>query len=416
MTTPPITPRRQVTTPIISSLSNQNTPDNSPKLINNNKTTNGFNFNNNNNNKNVNSSSFSLNNNIVRSTTANVNTLSLLKLAPTVINSRSGSVLTRGTILKSEYTTRLSSSTSSSSSSSNESPKIISNGLHLRGAPNFRMAGETESIDDTSTTSTSSLNIYGCGQPSETGLRTVLSVLGSRRSHPNSTSKETVWICTREIPIIYLGVQPFVLRDSINPTKSYALSDRAENLEAIEIRLKEDIIREGTRYGGLILVQEEIGNGEIINTWVAVDSVRTVREVWEQVTKEGYNLKYFRLPIAKDQSPDDDTYLDTYTSILATIPTSSALVFNCGLGVVRTTFAMSTATLIRRRQLMLEGKGDCFGMSLSLDSSGGGVGQEGKNSEEERAKIILFERKEQSRRDQSLLRLMNVLQKSKQIF
>lgn len=68
----------------------------------------------------------------------------------------------------------------------------------------------------------------------------------------------------------------------------YALSDRVENLEAIEKRLKEDIVKEGARYGGLILVQEEIGGEEIINTWVAVDSVRTVREVWEQVASEGY--------------------------------------------------------------------------------------------------------------------------------
>lgn len=131
----------------------------------------------------------------------------------------------------------------------------VGGGVHLRGATNFRMAD-------------SDLGVFGCAQPTETGLRTVLSVLksqatqsagGSSLSSANikgkgretgkslcllpviTTSKlidhaRIVWFCTREEPIVYIGVQPFVLRDSQAPTKTYALSDRAENLEAIEKR------------------------------------------------------------------------------------------------------------------------------------------------------------------------------------
>ena len=37
------------------------------------------------------------------------------------------------------------------------------------------------------------------------------------------------------------------------------MSDRAENLEAIELRLKNDILVEAHKYGGLILTHNEVG-------------------------------------------------------------------------------------------------------------------------------------------------------------
>ena len=37
------------------------------------------------------------------------------------------------------------------------------------------------------------------------------------------------------------------------------MSDRAENLESIELRLKNDILVEAHKYGGLILTHNEVG-------------------------------------------------------------------------------------------------------------------------------------------------------------
>jgi len=51
--------------------------------------------------------------------------------------------------------------------------------------------------------------------------------------------------------IVYISGRPFVLRDSSEPRKTLPLSDRAENLEAIELRLKNDILAESVRYGHL---------------------------------------------------------------------------------------------------------------------------------------------------------------------
>lgn len=119
-----------------------------------------------------------------------------------VVKARSGNVLSRGFILKND---RL--------------PPRNAHSLEfrLKGVPNFRQGGE---------------GIYGAAQPSITGLRTALSLLGCQPSGAG----HVVWICTREEPVIYIGGSPFVLRDAEEPTKGFTLSERPEALEGIEKR------------------------------------------------------------------------------------------------------------------------------------------------------------------------------------
>lgn len=52
---------------------------------------------------------------------------------------------------------------------------------------------------------------------------------------------------------VYISGRPFVLRDASEPRKTLHLSDRAENLEGIEIRLKNDILAEAARYDFYLL-------------------------------------------------------------------------------------------------------------------------------------------------------------------
>jgi hypothetical protein len=126
----------------------------------------------------------------------------LLRIQQGVVKSRAGNVLSRGFILKND---RL--------------PPRNTHSLEfrLKGVPNFRQGGE---------------GIYGAAQPSITGLRTVLSLLGCQ---PGG-SGHVVWICTREEPVVYIGGSPFVLRDAEEPTKGFTLSERPEALEGIEKR------------------------------------------------------------------------------------------------------------------------------------------------------------------------------------
>ncbi|SGZ32317.1 BQ5605_C040g11854 [Microbotryum silenes-dioicae] len=347
--------------------------------------------------------------------------LNLLKLASSVVQSRNGSVLSRGYIVKRDYRPVHDAASPLSATTMSTRPDQI----HLTGADNFR------GVDD--------WGVYGLAQPTETGLRTVLSMLRAQDTLVTPTSsgsaagisslphlpvkrkgRHVVWFCTREEPIIYLGSQPFVLRDAAHPTRTYSISDRAENLEEIEKRLKVDILKEAQRYGGVILVQEEVRPLEIVNSWIAADSVRTVREVWEEVIAAGYNLTYHRTPVTADQSPEDG-YLDTYTELIRDVPTSSLLVFNCGIGVVRTTFAMTTAILVRRMQRLKEGQYDLIDSPTRpqdvITESGGGLSvtsggqvQDPKLLGLSKARSLLKERKDQAERDKSLLRLMTVLQ------
>jgi hypothetical protein len=47
---------------------------------------------------------------------------------------------------------------------------------------------------------------------------------------------------------VYISGRPFVLRDATEPRSVLKLSDRAENLEAIEQRLAADILAECAKY------------------------------------------------------------------------------------------------------------------------------------------------------------------------
>lgn len=156
-----------------------------------------------------------------------------------------------------------------------------------------------------------------------------------------------------------------MLREHANPTATFSLSPRAEALEAIEERLKQDILREASRFGGLVMVHEEKGEGDepkLKPMWISVDvdTVKTVREVFEDLRSQGWNCDYHRVPISQEQ-PIENNYLDAYTCILRNLdPTKTCVVANCGAGVTRTTFAMVAAQIVRRRQLMLLGRPDPF--------------------------------------------------------
>lgn len=112
---------------------------------------------------------------------------------------------------------------------------------------------------------------------------------------------------------MYISGRPFVLRDATEPRRVLKLSDRAENLEAIEQRLAADIFAESAkyverpppylittnicRYGGLLLTHNEVAvddsDGTILPTWTAIDSnnVKTPRELFESMRKSGWNVE-----------------------------------------------------------------------------------------------------------------------------
>lgn len=269
----------------------------------------------------------------------------LLLSVQSVVKNRGGSVLARQLILKSDHfdtavNTRLDFS--------------------LFGAPNFRMAD---------------LNIFGVAQPTISGISTILHLLQchgasstTTGTNVSGTGHHTVhWFSAREEPLVYINQKPFVLRDASNPFENlktyHGIS--AERLESMEARLKEDVIREILKYNQLLLVHEEIEDGRVLPTWTSVDSIQTPKEVFATLAQQkGYAVKYVRIPISPEQAPEDH-YLDDYVETIKASSSKDPLVFNCGMGVGRTTFAMVVAMILRRAQILQSGQPDPFHISLS---------------------------------------------------
>ncbi|PPQ64598.1 hypothetical protein CVT26_001996 [Gymnopilus dilepis] len=317
----------------------------------------------------------------------------LRRSEPSVVKTRNGSVLSRGFILKTDHY---------------PSGRALDLDLNVHGAPNFRAPRHGD------------LNVFGAAQPRTQGLRAILSIL---RCRPNTSNPaHVVWFSTREEPIVYISGRPFVLRDASEPRRTLSISDRAENLEAIENRLKHDILQEALRYGGVILTHNEVatansGEGAILPTWTAVDTanVKTSRELWESMKKAGWNVDYYRIPISPDR-PIEDNYLDAYLRVIReTDPTKTALVFSCGMGAVRTTFAMVAASIVRRKQIMSQGGPDPYALKsantpIPLSSSPSGTSTPTSIQTESRLLQSIEQANAQQELNKSLLRLTYLLQ------
>ncbi|KAJ7649811.1 inositol hexakisphosphate-domain-containing protein [Roridomyces roridus] len=319
----------------------------------------------------------------------------LQRAGPSVVKSRTGSVLSRGFILKTDHY---------------PSGRALDLDLNVHGAPNFRAPR------------IGGLNVFGVAQPRTQGLRAILSVLRCRPGTPDPT--HVVWFSTREEPIVYISGRPFVLRDASQPRRTLSLSDRAENLEAIEVRMKNDILQEAQRHGGLILTHNEMasdsGEGAILPTWTSVDTsnVKTSKELWSQMKDAGWNVDYHRIPIAPDR-PIEDNYLDAYLRVVRnTDPLRTALVFSCGMGAVRTTFAMVAASIIRRKQLIVRGLADPYAGKHSSGTPLGIMtpiaGSPPTQETESRIMQALEQASAQQDLSKSLLRLTYLLQQSLQ--
>ncbi|KAJ3127930.1 hypothetical protein HK100_009462 [Physocladia obscura] len=251
----------------------------------------------------------------------------LAAITTSVVRNRTGAVLARSTIIKSDLF-----------------DKSVNMNLdfHLQGAPNFRM---TE------------YNICGVAQPTASGIATILTLL---KSNPEARSKKTtLFICAREEPVIYINWRPFVLRDADSPFQNIKTFQgiSGARLEQLEARLKEDIVRESKKHGNMFLAHDEIEYGRIVPSWVAIEDIMTTKDVFTALQAKNFRVVYHRIPISPEQSPEDK-YLDEYVAAIKLCHRDDYVVFNCGMGVGRTTFAMTVAMILRRTRQMAETEPD----------------------------------------------------------
>ncbi|ORY52376.1 hypothetical protein BCR33DRAFT_711697 [Rhizoclosmatium globosum] len=244
--------------------------------------------------------------------------------AASVVRNRTGAVLARFTIIKSDLF---------------ETGVNLNLDFHLQGSPNFRMTD---------------FNICGVAQPTASGISTILTLL---KCHPGASKEthKTLFICAREEPVIYINWKPFVLRENDNPFVNIKTFQgiSGTRLEQLEARLKEDIIKEAQRHGNMFLVHDEIENGRIVPSWIGIDDIMTTKEIFQNLLAKKYRVEYHRIPISPEQSPED-RYLDEYVNAVKSCNPEDYVVFNCGMGVGRTTFAMTVALILRRTRQMAE--------------------------------------------------------------
>ncbi|KAI8143663.1 inositol hexakisphosphate-domain-containing protein [Fennellomyces sp. T-0311] len=292
-----------------------------------------------------------------------------------LVKTRTGSVLARNTILKMDHF------------SSGTNNKLD---FHLQGAPNFRVA---------------ELGVYGVAQPTVVGLSTILALLNS---HPDSKTKSScTWFSTREEPLVYINGCPYVLRDYADPLQNMVAFQgiNAARLEKVEERLTEDVRKEVRKLGGLLLVHQELPDSTIVPCYIAADKVQTPREVFDEFQKEGYRVQYYRIPISPEQGPEDN-YFDEYVRVIKTVDPKDPLIFNCGMGNVRTTVGIVIAQIIRRAQLYQREKKDYIpipGYTFS-DSEDGEVSRFSPD-------LVMEEVDTANAQDDALLHLVCILEK-----
>lgn len=104
---------------------------------------------------------------------------------------------------------------------------------------------------------------------------------------------------------------------------------------------------------------------------MAIEHIQTPRQVFESLKEEGYRIEYERIPISPEQAPED-RYIDEFLHKIGKRSVRCPLVFNCGMGLGRTTFSMVMAMLIRRKQMLLTKDADPFniksGSNPTIDS------------------------------------------------
>lgn len=201
----------------------------------------------------------------------------------------------------------------------------------IPGAPNFRKVnGE---------------NTYGVAQPTVEGLKSVLTRLGAQE-------REVMWTTMREEPLIYINGRSLTLRDFAHPFANLEQTGTtAEQVEAQENQLKQEILREAARNGGRLLIQDETQDERMISRWVEVgpQDVQTPREVFDGLRSQGFRVNYARVPISDEKAPEDAD-LDALVARFRGLGADTPAVFNCHAGRGRTTTGMIVADLMRHAQ------------------------------------------------------------------
>ena len=253
---------------------------------------------------------------------------------------RSGNVLVRGSILKSDYFIGC---------INKNIEQIVDGAINFRPITQFPVAGT--------------------GIPTSDGIIRVLHFFGmtdppdllSTTYMPLFQAESCIWFNLREEPLLYVNHRPFVLRDSDVPyTNIEHTGITARRLEAMEKQLKRDALQESIKCGNKLLLHDEDELGNLIVHWEDIhhNSIRTPREQYIESMKlaaesihnntnnKQFHAMYYRTPITDEQAPSPAMLDDLMKYLqMASTQQNRQLIFNCQMGRGRTTTGLVIACM-----------------------------------------------------------------------
>ncbi|EPY20257.1 metal ion binding protein [Strigomonas culicis] len=235
------------------------------------------------------------------------------------------------------------------------------------GAPNFRKVRL--------------INVFGVAIPTMMGVHNILSLLGASeepmQTYPGEENDKelflgyaspsifdpdffvdelqaplrgsVVWVNLREEPLLYIGDKPCVFRDLSAPYVNVELTGiHTRKIELVEEQLREDILKEAGQYDGRFLIHDEGSPGELVGAWETAntDTIKTIRQVYDELAADGVRCLMIRQPVTDEQSPDIGDFDGLLQALLPRITShratteSLSFVFNCQMGRGRTTTGM----------------------------------------------------------------------------
>ena len=227
--------------------------------------------------------------------------------------------------------------------------------------------------------------IFGCGQPSLSGVRDFAESSAQE-------GKKVFWQNLRSEPVIFIKDEPYAVkkRENIRENIKYPKNLSPREVEKLEDKLKAEV-EEKLRKGELEIWDQD-KNGKTFQTKIPANAVKpgeikTLTQAYRELEKEYPHLQLVRVPIDDNMRPQDEDY-DALVKNFKSADADTRCVVNCQAGKGRTTAAMLVFSMMKsarenpqrpfalisglRDMFKEEGKGN-FGKLRALVSTGKAV-------------------------------------------
>jgi hypothetical protein len=192
--------------------------------------------------------------------------------------------------------------------------------------------------------------VIGLAQPTPDGVASTLEELKSRGT--GFPDNKVVWTNLREEPVIYIQGKSFTLRNRDNIKENIEFPGiNPDQVDGLEQKFRREILERLDRGEDIYYYTEDangnLGQDVIKASSVQADDVKTMRSLFDDFIKKGYNLDFQRVPISDERRPEDSDF-DALTERFRNAAEGSFHVINCQGGGGRTTTGMVVFSIMKQ--------------------------------------------------------------------